>query len=128
MSALTLEPDLAIHRNASRTAVPLRPAPGRRRPARPGQGTGRATAPLARPGRALPAPSLRRDSAARPRACAGVAVAAPVTWQLTDRAIGLILIVMAIVAFAALTVVGLTALQVTSPGYQTFGESQLAKP
>lgn len=128
MSALTVEPDLMIGWSGSRATTPLRPGPGRTRPARPGQGTGRATGPQSRPGRAVPAPSLRRTPAARPQSCSMAAPAAPQSWQLTDRGIALILVVMATVAFAAVMVIGLTAAQVTSPSYQTYGQSQLALP
>lgn len=128
MSALTVEPELTIHRSGSPTAVPQRPVPGRSRPARPGRGTGRATGPQLRPDRPVPAPSLRRTSAARLRACSVVVAPTSATWRLTDRAIALILVVMATIAIAAVMVVGLTALQVTGPSYQASGHSQLAQP
>lgn len=128
MSALTVEPDLTINWSGSRTATPLRPVPGRSRPARPGQGTGRATGPQSRPGRAVPAPSLRRTPAARPQACSVAVPVTPATWRLTDRGIALILVVMATIAFAAVLVVGLTAVQVTSPSYQAYGQSALVQP
>ena len=128
MSALTVEPDLATSWSGSLTATPLRPVPGRTRPARPGQGSGRGTGPLSRPGRAVAAPSLRRTPAARRQACSVAVPVAPGTWRLTDRGIALILVVMATIAFAAVLVVGLTAVQVTSPGYQAYGQSQLTQP
>lgn len=128
MSALTVEPDLTFNWNGSRTATPPRPVPGRSRPTRPGHGTGRATGPQSRPGRAVPAPSLRRPAAVRPTACSVATPAPSAAWRLTDRGIALILVVMATIAFAAVMVVGLTAVQVTGPTYQAYGQSQLVQP
>ncbi len=128
MSALTVEPDLTIDWSGSPTATPPRPSPGRVRPARPGQGAGRARGPRSRPGRAVPAPSLRRSRPARTQACVVAGPASQPTWQLTDRGVAVIMVVMATIAFAAMLVVGLTALQVTSPSYQAYGHSQLTQP
>jgi hypothetical protein len=44
-------------------------------------------------------------------------------WQLTDRGIAIVLALTAILVVAAVTVIGLTAWRVTSPGYQTTGVS-----
>jgi hypothetical protein len=48
------------------------------------------------------------------------------SWRLTDRGIALVLALAAILVVAAVTVIGLTAWQVTSPGYQTMGVSELS--
>ncbi len=130
MSALTIE-----HLTARPTRQPSVDAPGRRSaaPARPSRGTGRRTGPQARPGQAVEAPSLRRPADARVQACAAEAVASsPAIWRLTDRGIAVVLTVILMIFFAALTVVGLTALRVTSPSYQPYGQSpgqsQLVQP
>jgi hypothetical protein len=49
-------------------------------------------------------------------------------WRLTDRGIAVILTAAVMISFAALTVIGLTALRVTSPSYQSVGHSQLVQP
>lgn len=124
MSAMTIEHNLA--------ASPARPArvdaPGRRHllPGRAGRGTGRRTGPQARPGQAVEAPTLRRPTAARVQACtAEIAAGSPAVWRLTDRGIAVVLTMTLMIVFAAMTVVGLTALRVTSPSYQAPGQSQL---
>ena len=47
-------------------------------------------------------------------------------WRLTDRGIAVVLALAAILVVAAVTVIGLTAWRVTSPGYQTTGVSELS--
>jgi multisubunit Na+/H+ antiporter MnhC subunit len=49
------------------------------------------------------------------------------SWRLTDRGIALVLVLTAMIVLAAVTVVGLTAWRVTSPGYQTSDTSQLSR-
>ena len=92
--------------------VPTAPAvPGRIR--RPGPGVG----PTARPRRLrFSAPA----AVAAPRACRPPAatVSPSRTWHLTERGLALVLVVAAALVVASVTVVGLTALRVTSEGYQ----------
>jgi len=126
MSALTIEHRLT----ASPARRPPTDAPGRwsQAPARPNRGTGRRTGPQARPGQAVEAPSLHRPAEARVQGClADAATSSPAAWQLTDRGIAVVLTVTVMIVFAALTVVGLTALRVTSPSYQPYGQTQLAQ-
>ncbi len=62
------------------------------------------------------------------RACRVTAVSRPSSsWRLTDRGIALVLALTAILVVAAVTVIGLTAWRVTSPGYQATGVSQLSR-
>lgn len=128
MSALTFEPDLIGDRTAARVTTPSRTLPGRARPQRPGRGTGRATGPQLRPGRGVAAPSLRPHRTALPSSCAVSAPARAGGWQLTDRGIAAILVALTVITVAAVMVVGLTALRVTSPTYQAYGQSQLSQP
>lgn len=126
MSAMTLESDVADRPVLRRTVDA--PRRGRTAPARPSRGTGRRTGPEARPLQLVEAPTLRRPAPARVRSCA--AEAAPIAsagWRLTDRGIAVILTAAVMISFAALTVIGLTALRVTSPSYQPFGQSQLVQ-
>ncbi len=127
MTALTLEQDLAPAATFGRVAAPRRGAPSR---VRPGRGTGRGVGPRSRPASPLAAPSMRRTGDVRGRACtvsAPSVPSSPAVWRLTDRGVAAILVVLASVVFAAVMVVGLTALQVTSPTYQVQGQSQLAQ-
>ena len=103
-----------------RTALPDRVRPGRR--------AGRGARPQARPDQGLPAP--RSLLAPGVRACAPVGpahvrIAAKTRWQLTERGIAVVLVTLAMIATAALAVVSLTALRVTSDGYQA-GTGQYA--
>jgi len=131
MSALTIEHGVT----ASPTLRRAVDAPSRRlaAPARPTRGPGRRTGPAARPGQTVEAPTLRRpaqhrSAQARVQACrAEAAISSPAVWRLTDRGIAVILTVTVMIVFAALTVVGLTALRVTSPSYQPYGQSQLVQ-
>ena len=100
-------------------------APGtRRRPLRPGRGSGRATRPQAQPPRPVRGPELERDSTNVARGCR---LAAPraieSTLRLTDRGIALILVTGLAIATAALVVVGLTAVRVTGDSYLPIGQS-----
>lgn len=96
------------------------PPPGQRRSDLPGRGTG----PAARPRRSCPAtavPSHRGSAAVR--SCRVEAPASAV--RLTDRGIALILTVGLLIVTAALVVIGLTAVTVTSTDYRPAGESAL---
>ena len=90
------------------------PAPTRSTPRRRGPGVG----PTARPRRLrFTAPAVSAPSA--PRACQGEALVEPVrTWHLTERGLAVVLVVAAALVAASIAVVGLTALRVTSEGYQ----------
>jgi hypothetical protein len=89
---------------------------------RPGRRTGRGARPLARPDQSLPLPrSLASGATARacqPAAPAQARVGASRRWQLTERGIAVVLVSLAMIATAALAVVSLTAMRVTSSGYQ----------
>lgn len=103
----------------------LRPRPARRK--RPARGSGRTAAPILRPTSTCPPPTLSRRPVLPGRACtlpapaavgpAPVAESAP-SWRLTERGVAVVLVAGAMIMVAALTVVGLTALRVTSAGYQ----------
>lgn len=95
---------------------------------RPGRRTGRGPRPQARPDQGLPAP--RSLLAPGVRACAPVApvrtrIGASTRWRLTERGIAVLLVSLAMIATAALAVVSLTAVRVTSSGYQA-GTGQYA--
>jgi hypothetical protein len=68
----------------------------------------------------------------RPQACAVPApvptAAAGATWRLTERGIALVLVTGLLIVTAALTVIGLTALQVTGEGYVGAGQTVLVQP
>ena len=101
-----------------------RPAPsGRTRvdPRRRGLGSGRRNGPWARPTHAVPAPTLAKPQRSTVQACRleGTA-AARLGWRLTDRGIAVIMVVGMMIVTAALSVVGLTALRVTSTDYPAF--------
>jgi hypothetical protein len=62
------------------------------------------------------------------RACRVNRVSQPATtWRLTDRGIALVLVLTAMIVLAAVTVIGLTAWRVTSPGYEASGVSQFSR-
>lgn len=126
MTALTIEPQLAP---PSVAPQPVRP-PRRRPPTiRPGRGTGRGSAPQAQPGHVLDAPTLRRRATGKVQACRPVPVEEKASsWRLTDRGIAAVLTVFFMIAFAGMTMVGLTALRVTSPSYQMHPHIQPAQP
>ena len=95
------------------------PSPSRRRTVR---GKRPARGPLARP---TPPESPYRSQPSRDlvpavaRACRIAPVTRPsASWRLTDRGIALVLVLAAMIALTALTVIGLTAWRVTGPGYQ----------
>ena len=96
------------------------PSPPRRRTVR---GKRPARGPLARPASAA-SPYRGQASVNLVNTVAWACRIAPVTrpsasWRLTDRGIALVLVLAAMIALAAVTVIGLTAWQVTGPGYQT---------
>jgi len=101
-----------------RTATPVR-APRRRDQVR---------GPSGRPVRVVPAPSIMSSTTARAQACRVSAIrpapprSAPPrpapSWRLTERGVAVVLVVALMLAVAALTVIGLTAVRVTSPSYQ----------
>lgn len=93
-------------------------APVRRRPRRTGPGTG----PGTRPSRVVPAPSLAPSRPLRPQSCrAEVPVAPPRSWRLTERGLAVVMVTAVLIVTAAVAVVGLTALRVTSEGYRATG-------
>lgn len=120
MSAATIEQDLGLDPAVQRTVQPRRTAPA---PARPVRGSGRRHGPQTRPAGAVEAPVLRLPRA-QPRSCAVVrprtAPSAPraSNWRLTGRGIAVVLVIGAMIALAALSVVGLTAVRVTSEHFQ----------
>jgi hypothetical protein len=116
----------ASQRQASQRQATQRQATQPTAPLRAGRGTGRATVPQLRPAVRLPAPTLSRAQPRRVAACLEAAPASP--WRLTERGLALVLVTGLMIAAAALAVIGLTALQVTSEGYQPYGASQLGSP
>jgi ferric-dicitrate binding protein FerR (iron transport regulator) len=97
---------------------------------RPGRRAGRGARPQARPDQSLPAPRSLLAAGAKVRACAPPApararIGASTRWRLTERGIAVVLVSLAMIAAAALAVVSLTALRVTSGEYQT-GAGQYA--
>ncbi len=133
MSTLTIDAPVRTAADA-RAGRPGVSQPDRVAPARPGgrQKVAR-TAPVARPRRQLSAPSLRQGSRPTSRACSTEAVAEPRPavqtgrYRLTERGIAVILVAGVMIAVAALAVVGLTALRVTSPTYQASSFTQAAQ-
>jgi len=113
----------------------LRPATPSTAPARPGRRTGRGTGPAARPARRPGASPVVRTAIPAGRSCTVAAPTpapsrptAPSTWRLTDRGIALVLVTGLLIATAALAVVGLTAVRVTSEHYHHGGGSALVQP
>ena len=87
---------------------------------RPGRRTGRGARPQARPDQVLPAPRALVAPGVRgcaPAAPARARIRARTRWRLTERGIAVVLVSLAMIATAALAVVSLTALRVTSGGY-----------
>jgi hypothetical protein len=97
--------------------------------------------PMARPARPAPMPRglANEDRPGGPRAVVPAetnavracrvepATCPPASWRLTDRGIALVLMLGAMIALAALTVIGLTAWQVTGPDYQITGGAQFSQ-
>ena len=64
---------------------------------------------------------------ARPATIAQPAIT-PARWRLTDRGMGVVMVVAAMILTAALVVIGLTAVRVTSPDYGSdFDDSRQAQ-
>lgn len=113
------------------TERPVRPidaperVPGtRRRPLRPGRGSGRRTRPQALPPRPVRGPELERGRSGVARSCRlAEPQAIESTWRLTDRGIALVLAAGLAIVTAALVVVGLTAVRVTADSYLPAGQS-----
>jgi hypothetical protein len=126
MDVTTLDAPQAATAAGSRAA--LRQATPTRTPGRPRRRTGRGTGPQARPAR----PLAGGTRVLRPQACTvpapAPAAAAGATWQLTERGIALVLVTGLLIVTAALTVIGLTALQVTGEGYVGAGQTVLVQP
>lgn len=97
----------------------------RRRP-RPAQGSGREVGPRLRPNQPVSRQSLSRPARSAAHACVmpmpAPAVPSPnastAGWRLTDRGVAVVIVTGLMLMVAALTVIGLTALRVTSDGYQ----------
>ena len=109
------------------TATVDQPSPARLRPSAVGQPGIRSAGrgPVARPVRPVPM-GPRLDSAVR--ACrVGRTTQPATTCRLTDRGIAVVLLLTAMIALAAVTVIGLTAWRVTSPGYQVSDVSQFSR-
>jgi hypothetical protein len=112
-------------------AIVDQPSPTRRRTVRGERPARRPAArgPLARP---VPPVSTPRGPANEhfaktvTRACR-MATQPPASWRLTDRGIALVLVLAAMIALAAVMVIGLTAWQVTGPDYRITGVAQLSQ-
>ena len=117
------KPDRAARASATTTA-----------PVRPRRRTGRGTGPEARPARRLDAPPVIRSRGTSSQGCSVTAPAPSAQrhqkaeWRLTDRGIALVLVTGLLIAAAALTVVGLTAIRVTGENYHHDGGSALVQP
>lgn len=111
---------LVVDRQLSEESAELPQSPHRRvaAPVRAPRRGGQLRGPNARPLRAVPAPSLGLSSTARAQACLVTPTSSTPDWRLTERGVALVLVVALMLAVAALTVVGLTAVRVTSPRYE----------
>ena len=108
---------------AERSMAPARPV----RPAiRPGRRDGRGGGPQARPARALRGSRTLARAGGRGCSPAVDTVSSSAPWRLTDRGIAVVLVTGMMIMVAALVVIGLTALRVTSDGYVAHGQSQLS--
>ncbi|GAA2103386.1 hypothetical protein GCM10009841_20500 [Microlunatus panaciterrae] len=94
------------------------------RPGRPSRGTGRGTAPSARPRTNVAAPQLNPLGRAVPRACAAPGPGV----RLTERGIAVVLVVGLMVVMAALVVVSATALRVTGENFRPTTVSHQVAP
>ena len=106
MSTATITPAVRAATDLVRPEV-RRPAP------RPASARG----PVARPARPVPAPGLRSGRRPTVRSCR-IDGAVPRSWRLTDRGIAIVLVLAVMITVAAVTVIGLTAWQVTGADYQ----------
>jgi hypothetical protein len=137
MSATTAEvPQDSTTTRPGTGTVTARIRHGRPARVRPARRSGRSLAPRARPGSFAPAPALVPSTRRQARACN---VEAPVTevvadlapqvhTRLTDRGIAVILVAGAMIVMAALVVVGLTAVRVTSDDAQPLPASYASLP
>ena len=116
---------LTVMRKASlREVVPTPTRPLRHRPR--GRGAGRTSAPTLRPSQVCRPPSARSSTVSSVRSCvvpAPVPAGAPsggsvTSWRLTERGVGVVLVIGLMIMVAALTVVALTAVTVTGEGYR----------
>ena len=106
-----------------------------RRRTRPAQGSGREVGPRLRPVQPVSTQALSRPVSPGGHAClmpmptpvATVRRAAQAGWRLTDRGVAVVLVTGLMIMVAALTVIGLTALRVTSDGYQPSVSQTLPK-
>ena len=125
MSAMTI--DLAPTEPRTQNGMSADTRSATKPATRPGRGSARGRSPQARPGRAVPAPSIQTAPVAPVRGCVAehAAVAAvPTPWQLTDRGIAVVLVAVLMIVVAAMAVIGLTAFRVTGDSYQGYGQSQ----
>lgn len=75
--------------------------------------------PWARPVRVVPALTIRSGHRSAARSCQVRPEGGDIsTWRLTDRGIAVVMLLAAMIVVAAVTVIGLTAWQVTGPGHQ----------
>lgn len=125
MSAMTI--DLAPTEPRTQNGMSVDTRSTTKPATRPGRGSARGRSPQARPGRAVPAPSIQTSPAVPVRGCVAeraVVTARPTRWQLTDRGIAVVLVTVLMIVVAALAVIGLTAFRVTGDSYQGYGQSQ----
>ena len=84
--------------------------------------------PQARPARVAPVPTTEPGRAAAVRSCRLEVELGPTSgWRLTDRGIAVVLVLAAMIMVAAITVVGLTAWQVTGPGDEAWSATAGAR-
>lgn len=122
MTQLTVVPEAYRDDVMPKPTRPLRRSPG-------GRGSGRASAPTLRPSHICPSPSARSSTVSSVRSCVvpvpvpagAVSVGGSVTsWRLTERGVGVVLVIGLMIMVAALTVIALTAVTVTGEGYRPF--------
>ena len=106
---------------------------------RDAQGSGREAAPRLRPARPMPTQAGSTRTLSHPggsgaRACVMPPAPAMVrqcseqsSWRLTDRGVAVVIVTGLMIMVAALTVVGLTAMRVTSDGYQATASQTLPR-
>lgn len=106
-----------------------------RRQTRPAQGSGREAGPRLRPAQPISTRSLSRPASSAARACvmpmptpvATVGGSRRASWRLTDRGVAVVIVTGLMIMMAALTVIGLTAMRVTSDGYQVTASQTLPR-
>lgn len=99
----------------------LRAATGLVRPhvRRPVRQPASARGPVARPLRPVPPPSVGSGLRSAVRSCQLDGAASAGRWRLTDRGIAVVLVLAVMITVAAVTVIGLTAWQVTGADYRS---------